>query len=74
MIPNRKKYIDEHTEIRRRKWREYSAKNREKDKPYFIEVNSTPGLIGIEEAWKSKYSITEAILKNLKSLKLSNKS
>ena len=24
------------------------AKNREKDKPYFIEVNSTPGLMGIE--------------------------
>ena len=28
------------------------AKNREKDRPYFIEVNSTPGLIGIEDALK----------------------
>ena len=28
MIPNRKKYVDEHTEIRRRKWREYGANNR----------------------------------------------
>ena len=27
------------------------AKNREKDKPYFIEVNSTPGLMGIESAF-----------------------
>ena len=24
------------------------AKNRDKDKPFFIEVNSTPGLVGIE--------------------------
>ena len=41
------------------------AKNREKDRPYFIEVNSTPGLIGIEEALKSKGSIVEKILKKL---------
>mgnify|MGYP004461671707 FL=1 len=34
MIPNRKKYVDEHTEIRRRKWREYGAKNREKRNQY----------------------------------------
>ena len=27
------------------------AKNREKDKPYFIEVNSTPGLMGIESTF-----------------------
>ena len=50
------------------------SKDREKESPYFIEVNSTPGLVGIEEFWKSKYSVTEAILENLKSLKLSNKS
>ena len=41
------------------------AKNREKDRPYFIEVNSTPGLIGIEEALKSEGSIVEKILKKL---------
>jgi hypothetical protein len=34
MIPNRKKYVDEHTEIRRRKWREYGANNREKRSQY----------------------------------------
>ena len=27
------------------------AKDREKEKPYFIEVNSTPGLIGIESTF-----------------------
>ena len=27
------------------------AKDREKDKPYFIEVNSTPGLMGIESTF-----------------------
>ena len=41
------------------------AKNREKDRPYFIEVNSTPGLIGIEEALKSDGSIVEKILTKL---------
>ena len=41
------------------------GKNREKDRPYFIEVNSTPGLIGIEEALKSDGSIVEKILKKL---------
>ncbi len=41
------------------------AKNRKKDRPYFIEVNSTPGLIGIEEALKSEGSIVEKILKKL---------
>ena len=39
------------------------AKNREKDSPYFIEVNSSPGLIGIEKALKSEGSITEKVLK-----------
>ena len=41
------------------------AKNREKDKPYFIEVNSTPGLIGIEECLKSEGSVTKKILTKL---------
>ena len=27
------------------------AKDREKEKPYFIEVNSTPGLMGIESTF-----------------------
>ena len=35
------------------------AKNREKDLPYMIEINSTPGLIGIEEIHKG---ITNKIL------------
>ena len=47
-----------------------AAKDREKESPYFIEVNSTPGLIGIEEGFKSKYSITGQILEKLKSLEL----
>ena len=38
------------------------AKNREKDKPYMIEVNSTPGLLGIE-ATLSK-STAKPIVKN----------
>ena len=38
------------------------AKNREKDKPYMIEVNSTPGLLGIE-ATLSK-SAAKPIVKN----------
>jgi len=37
------------------------AKNREKDLPYMIEVNSTPGLIGIEEVVKG---ITDKVLKS----------
>lgn len=32
------------------------AKNREKDKPYMIEVNSTPGLMGIEAVFNSAAS------------------
>ena len=47
------------------------TKDREKESPYFIEVNSTPGLIGIE---KVGFSVTERVLEKLKSLKLSNKS
>ena len=39
------------------------AKNREKESPYFIEVNSTPGLIGIEKTLEKNYSITTEILK-----------
>ena len=40
------------------------SKNRNKDVPYMIEVNSAPGLIGIEEALRSnKKSITTKILK-----------
>lgn len=32
------------------------AKNRDKDKPYMIEVNSTPGLMGIEAVYKDAAS------------------
>ena len=39
------------------------AKNREIDKPFFIEVNSNPGLTGIEETFSKKFSMTEKILK-----------
>ena len=39
------------------------AKNREKDKPFFIEVNSNPGLTGIEETFSKKFSMTEKLLK-----------
>ena len=39
------------------------AKNRETDKPFFIEVNSNPGLTGIEETFSKKFSMTEKILK-----------
>ena len=40
------------------------SKNRDKEVPIMIEVNSTPGLIGIEEALKdNKKSITTEILK-----------
>jgi len=49
------------------------AKNRDKDKPFFIEVNSTPGLVGIEATLSKaaskplvkdkKISITNEILK-----------
>ena len=45
------------------------AKDRKKETPYFIEVNSTPGLIGIE---KVGFNVTERVLEKLKSLKLSN--
>ena len=30
MIPSRKKYVDERTEIRRKKWREYNESHKEK--------------------------------------------
>ena len=39
------------------------AEDRENESPYFIEVNSTPGLVGIEEAEKNRTSITQDILK-----------
>ena len=39
------------------------AKNRETDKPFFIEVNSNPGLTGIDETFSKKFSMTEKILK-----------
>ena len=39
------------------------AKDREKEKPLFIEVNSNPGLMGIEKTLsKNNFSITEEIL------------
>ena len=41
------------------------SKNREKEVPFFIEVNSTPGLIGIEEALKTEGSVVEKILVKL---------
>ena len=34
-----------------------------KDKPFFIEVNSNPGLTGIEETFSKKFSMTEKLLK-----------
>ena len=37
--------------------------DREKIEPYFIEVNSTPGLVGIEDALKKRTSVTQDILK-----------
>tara|TARA_B100000282_G_scaffold51462_1_gene32760 strand:+ start:1 stop:678 length:678 start_codon:yes stop_codon:yes gene_type:complete len=39
------------------------AQNRESDKPFFIEVNSNPGLVGIEKTFSKDFSITEEILK-----------
>jgi ribosomal protein S6--L-glutamate ligase len=48
------------------------AKNREKDSPHFIEVNSTPGLIGIEEALKTEGSIVEKILVKLQNREVWN--
>ena len=54
------------------------AKDRQKEKPYFIEVNSTPGLTGIEAAIKKSKksgntslkskSITKDILNNMKNI------
>jgi len=54
------------------------AKNRDKDSPFFIEVNSTPGLTGIEGAVKKQKtsnnvslknkSITKDILNNMKTI------
>ena len=41
------------------------AKDREKGKPYFIEVNSTPGLVGIEALGSSAPS--RPIIKSVKS-------
>jgi glutathione synthase/RimK-type ligase-like ATP-grasp enzyme len=43
------------------------AQDRKKDRPYFIEVNSTPGLIGIEKIHPD--SILEKLLTKLKELK-----
>ncbi len=43
------------------------AKDRKKDRPYFIEVNSTPGLIGIEDTITG--SIVENILNKLREIK-----
>ena len=40
------------------------AKDREKDKPYFIEVNSTPGLMGIESTF-SKSKIPNDLYKDV---------
>ena len=39
------------------------SEDRELESPYFIEVNSTPGLVGIEEAEKTRTSVTQDILK-----------
>ena len=39
------------------------TKNRESNKPYFIEVNSNPGLVGIEKTFSKDFSITKEILK-----------
>ena len=41
------------------------AKNREKDKPYFIEVNSTPGLMGIEAAFEKGTVLAKPLGKKL---------
>ena len=38
------------------------SKNREKERPYILEVNGTPGLGGIEEVTKGK-SVTQEIMK-----------
>ena len=45
------------------------AKDREKEKPFFIEVNSTPGLIGIDDALKVEGSVVEKILTMFKDKK-----
>ena len=42
------------------------AKNREKGRPYFIEVNSTPGLIGIESAFADSTIPSKIYQKTLK--------
>ena len=42
------------------------AKDRQKEKPYFIEVNSTPGLIGIDDALSVEGSVVEKILTKFK--------
>ena len=41
------------------------SKNREKDSPYFLEVNNVPGLSGIEEALKSEGSVVKTVLTKL---------
>ena len=38
------------------------SKNREKDSPYFLEVNNVPGLSGIEAALKSEGSVVKTVL------------
>jgi ribosomal protein S6--L-glutamate ligase len=37
------------------------SKNREKEPPYFLEVNSSPGMLGIEEA--TKEFVVKTVLK-----------
>ena len=45
---------------------ENDEKDRQKEKPYFIEVNSTPGLIGIDDALSVEGSVVEKILTKFK--------
>jgi RimK family alpha-L-glutamate ligase len=40
------------------------SKDREKKPPYFIEVNASPGFLGIEEALKKDGSFTKKVLKS----------
>lgn len=40
------------------------AKDRERELPYFIEVNASPGFLGIEEALKKDGSFSEKVLKS----------
>ena len=40
------------------------AKDRERELPYFIEVNASPGFLGIEEALKKDGSFSEKVLES----------